>query len=116
MRKLDNVTAAKGRVLAVLFNVVKPKNLLLSIGAGVAAAQVGASAAGQGVALGMFVALGTVGLAIPLGVQVLMPGRGEDLLIGVRDWMARENATIIAVLSLVIAAKLLGDAIVSLTS
>lgn len=33
-----------------------------------------------------------------------------------RDWMVRENATIIAVLSLGIAAKLLGDAIVSLST
>ena len=33
-----------------------------------------------------------------------------------RDWMVRENATIIAVLSIVIAAKLLGDALVSLSA
>jgi Sap-like sulfolipid-1-addressing protein len=116
MRKLDDVTVANPAGLAVLFAVVKPKNLLLTIGAGLAVAQVGASAAGQASALGLFVVLGSVGLAIPLGIHVLMPQRGRDLLIGLRDWMVRENGTIIAVLCLVIAPKLLGDALISLTS
>jgi Sap, sulfolipid-1-addressing protein len=116
MRKLNDVTVANPAGLAVLFAVVKPKNLLLTIGAGLAVAQVGASAAGQASALGLFVVLGSVGLAIPLGIHVLMPQRGRDLLIGLRDWMVRENGTIIAVLCLVIAPKLLGDALISLTS
>jgi hypothetical protein len=115
MRRLDSVTAAKAAGLAVVF-AVKPKNLLLTIGAGVAVAQVGASAAGQAVALAVYVALGSAGLAIPLAVHVLLPRRGSDLLIGLRDWLVRANVTIIAVLSLVIAAKLLGDALVALTS
>jgi hypothetical protein len=116
MRKLHNVTTARAAGLAAAFNVVKPKNLLLTIGAGVAIAQVGASAAGQASAVCVFVLLGTVGIAIPLAIHVLMPSRGRGLLIGLRDWMVRENATIIAVLSLVIAAKLLGDALVSLST
>lgn len=116
MRKLDNVTVSRAAGLALAFNVVKPKNLLLTIGAGVAIAQVGANAAGQASAICVFVALGTVGLAIPLAIHVLMPSRGSGLLIELRDWMVRENATIIAVLSLVIAAKLLGDALVSLST
>jgi hypothetical protein len=116
VRKLDNVTAARAAGLAAAFNVVKPKNLLLTIGAGVAIAQVGASAAGQASAVFVFVLLGTVGIAIPLAIHVLMPSRGRGLLIGLREWMVRENATIIAVLSLLIAAKLLGDALVSLST
>jgi Sap, sulfolipid-1-addressing protein len=115
MRKLDNVTTAKAAGLAVLF-VVKPKNLLLTIGAGIAVAQVGVAPAAQVVGVAAFVALGTVGLAIPLAIHVLMPRRGRDVLTRLREWMASENATIIAVLCLVIAAKLLGDALVSLTS
>jgi hypothetical protein len=64
----------------------------------------------------VFVVLGTVGLAVPLAIHGLMPSRGGDLLIELRDWMVRENASIIAVLSLVIAAKLLGDALISLST
>jgi Sap, sulfolipid-1-addressing protein len=116
MRQLDDIAMAKAAGLAVLFAVVKPKNLLLTIGAGVAVAQVGARAAGQASAVCVFVVLGTAGLGIPLAIHVLMPERGRGLLIGLRDWMVRENATIIAVLCLVIAAKLLGDALSALTS
>lgn len=64
----------------------------------------------------MFVVLGSTGLAIPLAIHVLMPSRGRHLLIELRDLMVRENATIIAVLSLVIADKLLGDALISLST
>jgi threonine/homoserine/homoserine lactone efflux protein len=116
MRKLDNVTAARAAGLAVLFNLVKPKNLLLAMGAGVAVARVGASAAGQASAIGVFVVLGTAGLGIPLAIHMLMRNRGRDLLVGLRDWMVRENAVIIIVLCLAIAAKLLGDAVIALSS
>jgi hypothetical protein len=38
-------------------------------------------------------------LGIPLAIHVLMPKQGRDVLIATRDWMARENATFITVLS-----------------
>jgi len=114
VRKLDDVTVTRAATLAVLLAAVKPKNLLLAIGAGVAVAQVGASAAGQAVAIAVFVVLGTAGLLIPLAIHVLMPERGGALLTRLRDWMVRENAAIVSVLCLIIAAKLLGDALVSL--
>jgi hypothetical protein len=38
------------------------------------------------------------------------------ILESLRDWMTRENATVMAVLCLIIAAKLIGDAIGSLAA
>jgi hypothetical protein len=116
MRQLDGLTAARAAGFAFLFTVIKPKNLLLTIGAGVAVAQTGASPVGQVLAVGVFVLLGSAGLVVPLAIHVLMPTRGRELLVDLRDWMVRENAAVVAVLSLVIAAKLLGDALISLTS
>lgn len=116
MRRLDGATVPRAAGLAVLFNVAKPKNLLLGIAAGLAVAQVGAGPAGAAVAVAAFVLLGSAGVAAPLLIHVLMPGRGPDLLLRLRDWMVRENATILAVLSLAIAAKLVGDVVVSLAS
>jgi len=115
MRQLDGITSMRAAGLAVLFTVIKPKNLLLTIGAGVAVAQTGAGPAGQVLAVVVFALLGSAGLLAPLAIHVLMPTRGQKLLVELRDWMVRENATVIAVLSLVIAAKLLGDALISLT-
>ena len=40
-----------------------------------------------------------------------MGDRSTSLLAGMRDWMVRENTTIVAVVCLLIAAKLIGDAI-----
>jgi len=113
---LGNVTVARAAGLAAAFNVVKPKNLLLTVGAGLSVAQVGATAAGQAAAICVFVLLGSTGLTLPLAIHVVMGSRGRDLLIELRDWMVRENAAIIAVLSILIAAKLFGDALSSLTS
>ncbi len=76
LRKLDDVNAVKAAGLAV----VKPKNLLLMIGAAIAVAQTGASASGQAAAIAVFVALASTGVASPLAVHVVMPGRGRDLL------------------------------------
>ncbi len=115
MRRLDGVTARGAAGLAALF-VVKPKNLLLSIAAGLAVAQVGPGAWGGAVAVAVFVALGSAGVGAPLVIHAAMPLRGRDVLVGLRDWMVRENAAIVAVLSLVIAAKLVGDAVVALAS
>ena len=87
-----------------------------TMGAGIAVAQLGTTPATEAVGIAVFVTLGSCGLAIPLAIRVLMPDRGGDLLTGLRDWMVSENATIIAVLCVVIAAKLLGDALTSLSS
>ena len=114
LAKLHGLTPGRAASLGVLLAAVKPKNLLLTVGAGLALAQIGASSGDQAIALVVFVSLGSAGLAIPVGVRVLMGNRGLDMLTAVREWMVAENATIIAVLCFAFAAKLIGDAIISL--
>lgn len=108
---VDTLSAPRAAGLAVLFASVKPKNLLLTIGAALAIAETGASTGDQAIALAVFVALGTLAPGIPLGIHVLLRDRGAAVLGRLREWMVRENATIIAVLCLVLAAKLIGDAV-----
>ena len=45
-----------------------------------------------------------------------MGKRAAEILESLRAWMTRENATIMAVLCLIIGAKLIGDAIRALAS
>lgn len=116
MSKLDGITSPRAAGLALALASVKPKNLLLTVGAGLAIAQTDVSPGRQAIALAVFVLLGTLGPGIPLAIHVVLRDRGAEVLAGLREWMIRENATIIAVLCLAIAAKLLGDAIVTLTS
>jgi Sap, sulfolipid-1-addressing protein len=92
-----------------------PKNLLLVVGAAVAIAQTGISGAEQAVAYALFAVIGTVGVATPVVIYLVMGDKSAELLARLRDWMGRHSAVIMAVLCLVIGMKLMGDAITSLT-
>jgi len=116
MGAVDTFTPAKSAGTAVLFGAVKPKNLILTIGACAAIAQTGASTADQAVALAVFVLIASIGVALPLAIYLLAGDRAERILGDLRAWMTRENATIIAVICLIIGVKLIGDAISALAS
>lgn len=112
MRKVDGLTTPKAAGTAMFLAAGKPKNLLLTVGAAIAVAELGVSAGAQAGALVSFVLIGTLALGIPLAISLLMPQRGPVVLASTRSWMVRENATIVVVLCLVFAAKLLGDALI----
>jgi threonine/homoserine/homoserine lactone efflux protein len=116
MKTIDTFTPPKAAGMAVLLSAVNPKNLLLVVGAAAAIAQTGASTVDQAVALLVFVLLGTLGPGIPVAIYFLMRERAAAVLEGMRRWMARENATIMAVLCSIIGAKLIGDALSGLTT
>lgn len=96
---------------AVFLAAMKPKNLLLTIGAAVAIAELGVSAVSRVGALLTFLLLATLAPAAPLALSVLSRGDSAATVDRVREWMVRENAMIVAVLCIVLAAKLLGDAL-----
>ncbi len=116
MTTVDTFSPARSARMAVLFSAVKPKNLILVLGAGASIAQTGASTASQAVALAVFVVLASVGVAAPIAIYFFAGDRAPTILGELRDWLARENATIIAVICLIIGAKLIGDAIGALAA
>ena len=116
MKTIDTFTAARSTAMGVALSAINPKNLLLSVGAAAAIAQTGASAPSQAVALAVFIVIATLGVGAPVAIYFVMGDRGDDILRGLHDWMARENATIIAVICLIIGAKLIGDAITALAT
>jgi threonine/homoserine/homoserine lactone efflux protein len=101
--------------MGVALSAVNPKNLLLVVGAAAAIAQTGASTASQAVALAVFIVIATLGVGSPVAIYYLMGDRATKILGELHDWMARENATIMAVICLIIGAKLIGDAISALS-
>jgi threonine/homoserine/homoserine lactone efflux protein len=114
MKTIDRFTPMRSAAIAVVLAAINPKNLLLTIGAAAAIAQTGATAGGQAVALAVIVVLATLGVAAPVGIYYAMGEKAAKILGGVNHWMARENATIMAVICLIIGAKLIGDAISAL--
>ena len=116
MKTVDTFTPTRSAAIAALLSGINPKNLILVVGAAAAIAQTGVSAGDQAVALAVFVALGTLGVGTPIAIYFLMGERASKILGELHDWMARENATIMAVICLIIGAKLIGDAISALSS
>jgi Sap, sulfolipid-1-addressing protein len=100
--------------LAAVLSGANPKNLLLAVGGAATIAQTGIPGGQQAIAYLIFALIGTLGVGIPVGIYFAMGKRSEKLLAGLKDWMSAHNAVIMSVLCLIIAAKLIGDAISSL--
>jgi threonine/homoserine/homoserine lactone efflux protein len=116
MSAIDAFTPARSVAMGVALSAINPKNLLLVAGAATAIASTGSSTGDQAVALAVFVVVGTLGPGAPVAIFFFMGDRAAKLLDGLKEWMARENRTIMAVLCLVIGAKLVGDAIAGLSA
>jgi threonine/homoserine/homoserine lactone efflux protein len=111
MRTIDTFTPGRSVAMGVALSAINPKNLLLTVAAAAAIAQTGEPAGTQAVALVVFVLIGTLGPGLPVVIFFTMGDRARTLLDELKQWMGANNATIMSVLCLVIAAKLVGDGI-----
>jgi Sap, sulfolipid-1-addressing protein len=115
MATIENTKPPAALGLAVVLSAANPKNLLLAVGGAAAIAQTGIPGGQQAIAYLIFALIGTLGVGIPVVIYFAMGTRSEKLLAGLKDWMSVHNAVIMAVLCLIIAAKLIGDGISALT-
>lgn len=111
MQTIDRFTPARAAGLAVLLSALNPKNLLLAVGAAAAISQTGVPAGEQAIALATFVLIGAAGPGAPVVIYLTVGERSQRMLDELRAWMATNNPAIVAVLCLLIGAKLIGDGI-----
>jgi threonine/homoserine/homoserine lactone efflux protein len=111
MAAIDTIKPPAAFGLAAVLAGVNPKNLLMAVGGAAAIAQTGISGAQQAVAYAIFALIGTLGVGVPVGIYFALGDRSASILRGLKDWMGRNNAVIMAVLCLIIGVKLIGDAI-----
>jgi Sap-like sulfolipid-1-addressing protein len=116
MKSIDRFKPRRVAALGFGLGGINPKNFILTLSAAGAIAQTGISAGDQAVALAVYVIVGTLGTAVPVGIYFVLGERGVHMLDALRRWNARENTAIMIVLFLLIAAKLIGDAIAGFTS
>jgi hypothetical protein len=116
MASIDRTTPVAALGLAALLSGANPKNLLLAVSGGAAIAQTGIAGGQQAIAYLVFALIGTLGVGIPVVIYFALGKRSDAVLGGLKDWMSQHNAVIMTVLCLIIAAKLIGDAIGSLAS
>src|SRR5262245_52024275 len=114
MATVDQFSAGKAGGLGVIRSAANPKNLALTVAAMAGVAQAGLSAGQDVVAVAVFVVLGSLTVAGPVVIYLLMGQKAEPELTSVKDWMAENNATIMFVLFLVLGMKMLGDGIAGL--
>lgn len=111
MKTIDAFTTAKAAGFGVLLSAVNPKNLLLIVGGAAAISQTGASSGSQAGAMAVFALIASLGTGTPLAIYFALGERSERILAELKEWMSHNNAAIMAVVCLVIGAKLLGDAL-----
>jgi threonine/homoserine/homoserine lactone efflux protein len=116
MGTLDSFTPPKAGGAGILLSAVSPKNLLLIVAGMAAIAQTGISTGDQAIALILFTLVASIGVGIPVVIYFALGDRSDELLARLKDWMARNNDVIMAVLLLVIGVKLIGDAITGFSS
>ena len=114
MQTIDRFTPQRALAMGVALSAINPKNLLLTIGAATAIAQTDVATGEQAVALAVFVLIGTLGPGLPVAIYFFMGERATRILDDLKNWMGHHNAAIMAVICLVIGAKLIGDGISAL--
>lgn len=115
MAAIDAFTPVKAAGLAVLLGAVNPKNLLLVVSGGAAIASAAPDDTNaQVVASVVFALVASLGVAAPVFIYLFMGSRAAAMLDELKAWMIHNNAVIMAVLLLVLGAKMLGDGIAAL--
>ena len=116
MHAIDGFTPARACAAGFALSALNPKNAMLTAAAAAEIAEVGLPAGQQIAVLAGFVLVASAGVLAPVVLTVALGDRSRGLLDGLRTALARHSTAIMAVLFLVIGAKLIGDAVAGLTA
>ncbi|QBJ96432.1 GAP family protein [Rhodococcus sp. ABRD24] len=109
MTKFDTMRPGASLGTAALLAAVSPKNLFLAIAAGSVLGTSGLGVGSVAICISIFVAVASLMIAVPTVGYLVAPERAVPLLDSIRTWLASNNATIMAVLLLVLGTKLIGS-------
>lgn len=113
MSAIDSMTAAKALGLGFLLSAVNPKNLLLAISAGLIIGGANLSLGDTAVVIVVFVLLAGCTVLVPVIGYLIASARMAGPLDSLRGWLVDNNATIMAVLLLLIGVSVIGKGIAS---
>lgn len=111
MSAIDQMTAGRGLVLGFLLSAVNPKNLLMAAGAGVIIGTADLSGGEITMVIVVFTLIAASSVAVPVVAYLLASTRMAAPLESLRMWLVQNNATVMAVLLLVIGVVLIGKGI-----
>jgi len=109
MSTIDQFTPVKALGTGFVLSALNPKNLVLAAGAGAVIAQAaGLSTSKEILVTVVFVAIASSTIAASVGLYLLGGERAKRVLEGWKVWLAQNNATVMAVLLVVIGTVLFG--------
>ncbi len=111
MSAIDGMTAGKGLGLGFLLSAVNPKNLLMAASAGVVIGSAQLATGQLVVAVIVFTVIAAASVAVPVIGYLLASSSLTKPLESLRGWLVQNNATVMAVLLLVIGVTMVGKGI-----
>ena len=111
MASIDDFTMGKSLGLGLLLSAVNPKNLGLTIAAASTISAAGLTSGEEITVLVVFVLLASLTVAIPVFANLIAGEKAAPTLDSMKGWLIANNATVTAVLFVVLGAKVLGDGI-----
>jgi threonine/homoserine/homoserine lactone efflux protein len=115
LESIDQFTSPRSFGIGAALSAINPKNLAMSLAAGLSIAQAGLSTAQDAGTILIYVLLAGATILGPLVVYLAMGRRATEILGGWRTWLADNNATVMSVLLLVFAVVLIGQGISGLS-
>lgn len=111
MSAIDSMTAVRGLLLGFALSALNPKNLLMGIGAGVAIGSGGLTGGETVIAVVVYTIIASVTVAGPVIAYLVASDRMAGPLESLRRWLLYNNATVMAVLLLVLGVVVIGKGI-----
>ena len=111
MGAINSMTALRALVLGFLLATVNPKNLLLAIAAGAAIAAAGLDPGAAAGVIAIYTVIGALSVGVPVVAYLVAAKRMRGPLAGLREWLVHNNATVMAVMLLILGVVLIGKGI-----
>jgi threonine/homoserine/homoserine lactone efflux protein len=109
MARIDSLGPAAALALGVLLSALNPKNLLLIAAAVIAISQADLSTGESASAVGIFTLIAGCTVVTPTLAYLLAGARIQPALGDAKGWLSANDATVMAVLLLVIGVSLFGQ-------
>lgn len=113
MSAIDSMSVGRATILAFLLAAVNPKNLLLAASAGISLG-IATTVSETLIAMVIFVLIAASTVAAPVIAYIAASNKLAGALENLRVWLVHNNATIMAVLLLVMGVSVIGKGIGSL--
>ena len=102
MAKITSATPGRAALIAAALVVVNPKVLFVCAAAGLAIGSAGLGAAGAWTSLIFYVVVAASSAAIPVLAYAVVGQRLDSPLARLKEWMERHNASLVAVILIII--------------